>query len=372
MAPMLAAYRTTSRLASAAPLGVMLGLAALLLTATGSAQAQGYQGFGASTPGGAGGPLIRVTTLADSGPGSLREAVAAGNRTVVFDVGGDIVLQDYLYVRGAFITIDGTSAPPPGITLRNRGLIVRGSRGAHDVIVRGIRVRNSAIDGIQVAYGAYNVVIDHVSIAGSGDGNLDITEDSHDVTVSWSVLAAPASGKSMLIKYNPARVTLHHNLFVNANGRNPNVSIDNAGTPAGDTTLDMRNNVVANWSNGWGTLVHYGSAANVVANYYSSPASTVSKQRQAILVCASPCQGDPASAGWAHVAGNVSGDAAAANLNAAGNVAVPFAAPIVDAEDACTAALRVLAEAGVRPLDALDTQHVASVAAPACAQGGTP
>lgn len=371
MAPMRARYRTRIP-AWLGPAALTLGLAWLLLAAAGPAAAQGYQGFGASTPGGAGGPIVRVTTLADSGPGSLREAVAAGHRTVVFDVGGDIVLQDYLYVRGAFVTIDGSTAPPPGITLRNRGLIIRGSRGAHDVIVRGIRVRASAIDGIQVAYGAYNVVIDHVSIAGSGDGNLDITEDSHDVTVSWSLLAAPASGKTMLIKYNPSRVTLHHNLFVNANGRNPNVSIDNAGTPAADTTLDMRNNVVANWSSGWGTLVHYGSTANVVANYYTSPASTVSKQRQAIIVCATPCQGDPASVGFAHVAGNVSADAAAANLNAAGNVAVPFAAPLVDVEDACTAAQRVLAEAGVRPFDALDAQHVASVAPPACVPGGTP
>ncbi len=79
--------------------------------------------------------------------------------------------------------------------------------------MRGIRVRDAPLDGIQIANSAYNVVIDHVSISGSGDGNLDITESSHDVTVSWSILAAPASDKNMLIKYNASRISLHHNLF---------------------------------------------------------------------------------------------------------------------------------------------------------------
>src|SRR4051794_7386159 len=37
----------------------------------------GAQGFGAATPGGRGGQIVRVTTLAASGGGSLREALAA-------------------------------------------------------------------------------------------------------------------------------------------------------------------------------------------------------------------------------------------------------------------------------------------------------
>ena len=155
-----------------------------------------YQGFGATTPGGANGTVVHVTNLNDSGPGSFREAVSQGNRTVVFDVGGDIVLADDVFVSGAFITIDGFTAPLPGITLRDFGLSIRGSRGAHDVIVRGIRVRDSLLDGMQVAAGAYNVVIDHVSVHGSGDGSLDITEDARDVTVSWSILAQPASART--------------------------------------------------------------------------------------------------------------------------------------------------------------------------------
>ena len=74
----------------------------------------------------------------------------------------------------------------------------------------------------------------------------------------------------MLLKYNPARVTLHHNLFVGATIRNPQVQIDDAGTPATDTTLDMRNNFVRDWGTGFGTMVWLGARANVVGNYYAA------------------------------------------------------------------------------------------------------
>ena len=67
------------------------------------------------------------------------------------------------------------------------------------MIVRGIRVRAAAVDGINVIKGAYNVLIDHVSIHGSADGNLDIGTGAHDVTVSWSILSGIHT--NMLIKY---------------------------------------------------------------------------------------------------------------------------------------------------------------------------
>lgn len=336
--------------------GLVLLLTLFSLAAPSLAAEYRPQGFGATTPGGAGGAVVRVTTLADAGPGSLRAALAGGRRTIVFDVAGEIELLDHLYVGGAFVTVDGTTAPAPGITLKNRGLIIRGTRGAHDVIVRGLRIRGASIDGIQISYGAYNVVIDHVSIHGAGDGNLDITENSRDVTVQWSVFAEPAAGKNMLIKYHPSRVTLHHNLFVKGLTRNPNVSIDNDAPPATDTTLDMRNNVVWDWGVGWGSELHNGVRANVVNNYYASPASRAGDRRQALVV-------DRATA-RVHVSGNVSGDGV--DLSALGNEAAPLPAPPIDPEDACTAARAVLAGAGVRPLDALDQSYFSAITLPGC------
>ena len=344
-----------------AALGILVGLAPA------RAGEPAYHGFGATTRGGAGHPVVRVTNLNDSGPGSLREALSQGHRTVVFDVAGDIELQDFLYVRGPYVTIDGFTAPAPGITLRNRGLIIRGNRGGHDIIVRGIRVRNASIDGIQVAAGAYNVVIDHVSVAGSGDGNIDITEDSRDVTVSWSIIGeAAGESKNMLLKYGISRLSLHHNLLVMARQRNPQVRIDDAGTPATDTTLDMRNNVVWDWT-AYGTIVWYGPRANIVDNYYAAPSRSLAVKRRALIVCTGECNsGDPASASRAYVAGNFSGDGLTAEINVLGTERAPFPAPPVPTTDACAAAQEVVAGAGVRPLDAIDAGYIARITLPAC------
>lgn len=48
----------------------------------------GAEGFGANAVGGRGGTVYVVTNLNDSGAGSLRDAVSAKHRIVVFSVGG--------------------------------------------------------------------------------------------------------------------------------------------------------------------------------------------------------------------------------------------------------------------------------------------
>ena len=75
------------------------------------------------TDGGKGGRIVRVTTLAKDGPGSLAEALAAkGPRIVVFEVGGAIDLErSTLEISEPFVTIAGQTAPSPGITLLRGG-----------------------------------------------------------------------------------------------------------------------------------------------------------------------------------------------------------------------------------------------------------
>ena len=139
----------------------------------------GAQGWAAHTPGGRGGRILRVTTLAAEGPGSFAEAVnAKGPRIVVFEVGGVIDLGvKELRITEPFLTIAGQTAPQPGITLIKGGLTI----GAHDVVIRHIRVRpgdghrpkfSGDIDAITTVRGARDVIVDHCSLTWATDENL--------------------------------------------------------------------------------------------------------------------------------------------------------------------------------------------------------
>ena len=61
--------------------------------------------------------VYHVTTTGDSGPGSLRAAVNATNRTVVFDIAGTIKLLSPLVITNSYLTIAGQTAPGGGITV---------------------------------------------------------------------------------------------------------------------------------------------------------------------------------------------------------------------------------------------------------------
>lgn len=140
----------------------------------------GAQGWAAHTPAGRGGKLLRVTTLASSGPGSFAEAVATpGPRIVVFEVGGVIDLErKELRISEPYLTIAGQTAPQPGITFIRGGLTI----ATHDVVVRHIRVRPGEaglakragvdFDAINTVRGAADVIVDHCSLTWATDENL--------------------------------------------------------------------------------------------------------------------------------------------------------------------------------------------------------
>src|SRR3989339_1229417 len=98
----------------------------------------GVQGQGATTVGGRGGRVYKVTNLNDSGPGSLRAAVtASGPRIVVFDVSGNINLASRLVITQPDLTIAGQTSPG--------GVCVTGweteFQRTHDVLVTHMRFR---------------------------------------------------------------------------------------------------------------------------------------------------------------------------------------------------------------------------------------
>jgi hypothetical protein len=139
------------------------------------------------TEGGKGGRIIRVTTLAKDGPGSLAEAIAAkGKRIIVFEVGGAIDLQrSVLDIKEPYVTIAGQTAPSPGITLLRGGIDVH----AHDVKISNLRVLTGAdgqprLSGWEAdafsTVGAYNVVIENNTFLWAIDENMSASGPRFD------------------------------------------------------------------------------------------------------------------------------------------------------------------------------------------------
>jgi len=95
-------------------------------------------GAGGSAMGGRFGSVYHVTTNGDAGPGTLRAAVNATNRTVVFDISGTINLLSPLVITNSYLTIAGQTAPGGGITVLGNMTTVT---NAHDVIIRDMRLR---------------------------------------------------------------------------------------------------------------------------------------------------------------------------------------------------------------------------------------
>ena len=82
--------------------------------------------------------VYHVTSTNDSGPGTLRDAVNATNRTVVFDLSGTIGLLSPLVITNSYLTIAGQTAPGGGVTVAGSVTTVT---NAHDVIIRDVRFR---------------------------------------------------------------------------------------------------------------------------------------------------------------------------------------------------------------------------------------
>lgn len=238
-------------------------LAGLLLCLSSAAFAAsvafpGAMGNAAKTPGGRGGAIVKVTSLAAKGPGSLAEAIAKpGARTVVFEVGGVIDLAlSTLVINQPFITIAGQTAPAPGITLIRGGMQI----ATHDVVVRHLRIRPGSagakpgsgvnFDAISTV-AAHNVIVDQCSLTWATDENLSASgprfaegastmeefraATSHDITFSRNLLAESLAhsthpkgehSKGSLIHDHVHGLLIVGNLYAHNYERNPMFKAD--------------------------------------------------------------------------------------------------------------------------------------------------
>ena len=223
-----------------------------------------YQGYGAGATGGAGGRVVTVTNLDDGGSGSFRDAVARldGRPTIIqFAVGGEIFVSGEIRIGHNNVTVMGSSAPDPGITLNgefsDRVLGIKAS----NVIVENLRIRNAGLENV-LLWGGRDIVIDHCSITWSADGALDINGGVSHVTISRCLFA----GAVEVSRSHGHRISWHYNLFTHNNRRQPKIS-----------TAGPDYNFICNYVRAWGNTavnIQGSTHVNLINNYFGPPYPT--------------------------------------------------------------------------------------------------
>ncbi len=234
-----------------ATLVLLSALLAVPVWAGGLPAFPGAEGFGAKATGGRGGAVLRVTTLADSGVGSLQWALDQPEpRIIVFRVSG--VINGDVHISHGDVTIAGQTAPGAGITINGHLYTTFGSDEGN-IILRHLRVRPpnpdaewppNQHDAIQLST-AHTLILDHIDASHGADEIIDCWGGAHDITVQWSAITYPIYDEANGWTHNKGflnhrsciddsscggsdplggRVSIHHNYFAHARNRTPALS----------------------------------------------------------------------------------------------------------------------------------------------------
>ena len=309
------------------------------LTAQRSLAFPGADGGASTITGGTGGDVYVVSTLEDSGTGSLRSGIISGNRTIVFAIGGQINLKSKLSINTANLTIAGQTAPGDGITIAGYPVVI-GSK-ANNVILRFLRFRLgdqniensnfSADDGDALGgKDCKNIMIDHCSISYSTDECASFSR-VENFTMQYCIisesmkLAGHSKGNHGYGGiWGGRNASYQHNLLAHHDSRNPRFDHSYVGkTYRGP--IDYVNNVVYNWG---GNSTYGGESdsesnafhINMVGNYYKKGPSSKNTNRliQLTTYCTNCLESGLAAPAKLYLEGNkVNGSAAtwAANVD---------------------------------------------------------
>ena len=259
------------------------------------------RGWAATARGGQGGRILRVTTLAANGPGSLRAALeATGPRTVVFEVGGVIDMAGQnIVIKNGDLTLAGQTAPSPGISVIKAETMI----AASNVLVQHLRFRPGEFgrpkkgggdqDGISTVGAVHDVIVDHCSFSWATDENLSASGPrftgstpaqwragtSHRITFSHnlnyeslsnSVHEKGEHSKGSLIHDNTSGVLIYRNVYASNMERNALFK--------GGAQGAMVNNLIFNpgrraahynlWAAEWGGQPHQIGRVSLVGNVY--------------------------------------------------------------------------------------------------------
>jgi len=212
-----------------------------------------FQGFGAQTVGGRGGPVCRASDYGSLAacvaprPGCV-DTPATCARTVVFDASGTYTGDGQLMITSPYLTMAGQTAPSPGVTLANTRLLI----DTHDVVVQHLRIRRPP------------QWLNTCSVGDSGDGgdNSHVQHVIFDhVTCSWAwnvnnyLQSYPGSGQVLV-----ADSLIYEGLWDNAAG--------GIGAGVGGDSTFVRNVVAHHWSRQpvWGSATRIIVANNVAYN----------------------------------------------------------------------------------------------------------
>ncbi len=277
----------------------------------------GAEGHGRYVQGGRGGVVRHVTNLKNSGTGSFRWAVqGSAKKIVVFDVAGVIPLQSNVNI-GPNTTIEGQTAPYPGITLRYYTVNPNGN----NIVVRYIRIRrgqekdvNDGADA-STARNFTGIVFDHCSLSWSID-EVASFYDNNNFTMQWCTIAESlnnaghgkgAHGYGGI--WGGKLASFHHNLIAHVANRSPRFngaryewkgytsnylySQYQWANEVQAENVDFRNCVVYNCGNGC-----YGGPGggqiNMVNNYYKTgPAAGTSRLTQVTVGAEGNASGHP-------------------------------------------------------------------------------
>jgi len=229
----------------------------------------GAQGGGAAATGGRGGEVIEVTTLNDSGHGSLRACIyAEGARTCVFRVGGVIKVGVGLRAYKGDLTIAGQTAPGGGITLDGSNVTKQAVLflSASNVIVRYLTIRigngpthspgpSTGAVAFQVANAkCHDIIFDHVTASWWDNKGLVYVSNyvgpNTRVTTQWSMFYESHAGHPVgpSVSSNPEKshgfgnletdLDFHHNFFSDIGHRIPQLW---------NRSTRWVNNIVYNW-----------------------------------------------------------------------------------------------------------------------------
>jgi hypothetical protein len=245
----------------------------------------GAEGGGKFSFGGRGGKVYVVTSLDDSGPGTLREACeAAGPRVVVFNVAGIIHLKMPVFIEAPYITIAGQTAPGDGICVAGQSVM----DDTHDVVIRYVRFRRgipdifdrqSCLAGSPVG----NIIVDHCSASWGNDQTLDTYRHMYQPpnggptlklptvndTIQWCIVSEGLNVNNHAFggDWGGRNTGFHHNLLACNTGRNPSIAMS--------FDFNFANNVLFNWRHRSLDGGDQYSEFNIISNYYKPGPATL-------------------------------------------------------------------------------------------------